>query len=57
MGIYRLQGDVAERVPVRLGLVSATRAEVLEGLEPGDTVVLSDMTSLKDHDRVRIDGT
>ena len=56
VGIYRLQGNVAERVPVRLGLVSASRAEVLEGLEPGDTVVLSDMTSLKDHDRVRIDG-
>ena len=56
VGIYRLQGDVAERVPVQLGRVSASRAEVLGGLQPGDTVVLSDMTPHQEHDQVRITG-
>lgn len=56
VGIYRLERDVAERVQVQLGRVSATRAEVLGGLEPGDTVVMSDMTAHQEHDRVRITG-
>lgn len=39
---------VAERVVLEIGLVDAERVEVLEGLEPGDQVVLVGQSTLKD---------
>ena len=56
IGVYRLAGDVAERVQVRLGRISVNEVEVLRGLAPGDEVVLSDMTQWQDHARIRIVG-
>ena len=56
VGIYRLDDDgVAERVGVLLGQVSVNEVEVREGLEPGDRVVLSDMSEWDDYPRVRIE--
>lgn len=47
------QGE-AHRVNVRLGRRSVSVVEVLEGLEPGDQVILSDMSQYDANDRVRI---
>jgi hypothetical protein len=44
----------AVRQRVRLGRSSVNTIEVLEGLEPGDQVVLSDMSAYDGVDRVRL---
>ncbi len=54
--LFRLQpgGDEALRVKVRLGKSSVSAVEVLDGLKPGDRVVLSDMSAWDAFDRVRL---
>jgi HlyD family secretion protein len=54
--IFKLTPDGAEavRTPVKLGRASVTEIEVLDGLKPGDQVVLSDMSQYDAYDRVRI---
>lgn len=47
-------GTAAERVSVRFGRVSATTIQVLSGLNPGDTIILSDMSSYDKFDRIQI---
>lgn len=49
---WRVDGDVATRVPVRLGAASISRIEVLEGLRAGDRVVVSGIEALGDAERV-----
>ena len=39
--VYVVQGDVAERRPVRLGAASIAKVEILAGLSPGDRVVIN----------------
>ena len=46
---------IATRVPVRLGKSSVNLVEVLQGLEAGDQVVLSDTSAWDQHDRIRLD--
>ncbi len=46
-------GD-AVRTRVSLGRSSVSTIEVLEGLQPGDQVVLSDMSQWDAFDRVRL---
>lgn len=48
-------GTHAVRVQARLGRSSVSTIEVLEGLVPGDQVILSDMSQWDEYDRVRID--
>ena len=48
-------GDAAIRASVRLGRMSTGSAEVLGGLEPGDRVVVSDMSRWSTFDRLEID--
>ncbi len=48
-------GTHASRTRVSLGRASVNTVEVLEGLQPGDRVVLSDTSSWDRFDRVRID--
>ena len=56
VAIYRLDdGGLAERVNVMFGQISVNEVEVREGLEPGDRVVLSDMSEWDDYPRVRIE--
>ncbi len=52
---YRVDGDVATRVAIALGASSATEVEVLEGLEPGDRVVVSSLDAFEGAERVRLD--
>jgi HlyD family secretion protein len=47
-------GDEATRVQVRLGKSSVNTVEIVEGLKPGDRVILSDMSAWDAHDRVRL---
>lgn len=56
VGLFKVEpdGDYAVRVTVELGRSSVNTIEILSGLEPGDRVVLSDMTQYANVDRVRI---
>ena len=44
----------AERVTVTIGRLSAREAEVISGLEPGDRVILAEMSDHDNHDILRI---
>ena len=54
--LFRLQpgSDEAVRVQVRLGKSSVNAVEILEGLKPGDKVIVSDMSAWDAFDRVRL---
>jgi HlyD family secretion protein len=57
ISLYKvLPNNDAIRTPVKLGRRSVSFVEVLEGLNEGDKVILSDMNQFEDHDRVRISG-
>jgi len=47
-------GEYAVRVPVRIGATSVNEVEVMEGLTPGDRVILSDTSAWDDVDRIRL---
>jgi len=47
-------GKEAVRVPVTLGRASVSTIEVMEGLKPGDEVILSDMSAWDGFDRIRL---
>ena len=57
VGLFKLtpDGTEATRVNVRLGRTSVNTVEVVGGLEPGDKVIISDMSRWDGHDRVRVD--
>ena len=54
--LFRLDpdGKSATRVAVRLGRVSANSVEIVQGLKPGDKVILSDLTLPDNTERIRI---
>ena len=56
LSLFRVSpdGKTATRVPVRVGRASINSMEVLSGLNPGDTVILSDMSRWESTDRVRL---
>ncbi len=47
-------GKTAQRVPVRVGRASVNSIQVLDGLQAGDTVILSDMSRYDANDRVKL---
>jgi HlyD family secretion protein len=47
-------GKTATRTTVKLGRASVNAIEVLDGLKPGDKVILSDMSSMDSHNRIRL---
>lgn len=49
------ESGVATRVQVRLGRTSVNQVEILEGLDPGDQVILSDISAWDRYDRLNID--
>ncbi len=56
VSLFRLDEEGgAMRTRVRLGRASVNTIEVLEGLAPGEQVVLSDMSAWDEFDRVRLD--
>ncbi|MBN9615516.1 MAG: RND transporter [Acidobacteriales bacterium 59-55] len=48
-------GKTAVRVPVKVGRASVNSIQVIEGLQAGDTVILSDMSRWDNTDRIRLD--
>ena len=56
VGLFRIVPGTGEavRIPVRLGRSSVSTIEIIEGLNVGDQVILSDMSQWDSHDRVRI---
>jgi HlyD family secretion protein len=49
-----VDGKTAVRVPVKVGRASVNSIQVLEGLQSGDTVILSDMSRWDNTDRIRL---
>lgn len=57
ISLFKLMPDgEAIRTKVKLGRSSVNTIEVKEGLQPGDQVILSDMSNYDQFDRVRITG-
>jgi HlyD family secretion protein len=56
IGLFKIVNDGAEavRVNVKLGRTSVTTIEVLQGLQVGDKVILSDMSAVDNFDRIRL---
>jgi HlyD family secretion protein len=54
--IFRLDpdGTYANRAQVQLGRSSVNTIEIVKGLEPGDRVILSDMSQWDTHDRIKL---
>lgn len=54
--LFRVGADGrAVRVPVQLGRASVNLIEVVQGLNEGDRVILSDTSAWDQHDRIRLD--
>lgn len=56
IGLFKLVegGREAVRVQVKLGRTSVSTVEVVQGLDVGDQVILSDMSAWDGHDRVKL---
>jgi HlyD family secretion protein len=56
IGLFKIINDGSEavRVNVKLGRTSVTTIEVLQGLQVGDKVILSDMSAVDNFDRIRL---
>ena len=56
LSLFRLDpdGDTATRVPVRIGVASVDRVQILRGLKAGDRVILSDASQWDKYDRIRL---
>jgi len=56
IGLFKLvdDGSDAVRVNVKLGKTSVNSVEILDGLKVGDKVILSDMSSMDNFDRIRL---
>lgn len=52
--VYKIGGDQAESVPVKLGAQSADTVEVLEGVHAGEVIVLSGGYGLPEKSKVRV---
>jgi len=57
VSLFKVSADgEAVRTTVKLGRSSVSQIEILEGLQPGDQVILSDMSAQDSFDRIRITG-
>jgi HlyD family secretion protein len=56
VGLFRVvdDGRAAVRVPVKLGRGSVSTIEIIQGLQAGDQVILSDMSQWEAQERVRL---
>lgn len=49
-----VDGNYAVKVPVELGATSVNAVQIVKGLEPGDRVILSDMSAWDEYERIRL---
>ncbi len=56
VGIFKLVAGTSEatRTPVKLGRSSVNTIEIINGLQPGDQVILSDTSAMDAHERIRL---
>jgi HlyD family secretion protein len=55
VSLFKVGADgEAVSVPVKLGRSSVSTIEILEGLQPGDQVILSDMSSYDEYRRIKL---
>ena len=56
VGMFKLVGSSSDavRTPVKLGKSSVNTIEILDGLQPGDQVILSDTSAWDAHERIRL---
>jgi HlyD family secretion protein len=56
VGMFKLEpgGKSAVRVQVKMGRSSVNTVEILEGLQPGDEVILSDTSAWDNYNRIRL---
>ena len=56
VGLFRVSPDfkTAQRVQVKLGVGSVSTVQVLQGLKPGDYVIISDVSQWDSQDRLRV---
>ena len=52
--IYRVEGEKAEAVPVKLGLETKDRVELLSGAEEGETIILGGGYGLPEHAKIKV---
>ncbi len=52
--IYRVDGEKAEAVPVKLGLETKDRVELLSGAEEGETIILGGGYGLPEHAKIKV---
>jgi len=52
--IYRVDGEKAEAVPVKLGLETKDRVELLSGAQEGETIILGGGYGLPEHAKVKV---
>jgi len=52
--IYRVEGEKAEAVPVKLGLETQDRVELLSGAQEGETIVLGGGYGLPAHAKIKV---
>ena len=57
ISLFKLSTDskTAVRVPVKVGKASVNSIQVIEGLQEGDTVILSDMSRWDNTDKIRLE--
>lgn len=57
ISLFRKEPDGvhAVRVQVSVGRTSVNEIEILDGLQPGDEVILSDMSQWEEYDRIRLE--
>jgi HlyD family secretion protein len=51
---YVVQDDVAVRRPIRTGATSVSEVEILEGLQPGDRIIISNLGEFERVETVRL---
>jgi HlyD family secretion protein len=57
VSLFKVNADgEATRTTVKLGRSSVSQIEIVDGLQPGDQVILSDMSAQDSFDRIRITG-
>lgn len=56
IGLFKISKDglEAQRVSVKLGRSSVNTIEILQGLQPGDKIILSDMSDYDNVERIRL---
>jgi multidrug efflux pump subunit AcrA (membrane-fusion protein) len=52
--VYKVTGDEAQSMPVKVGVQAGDKAEILEGVNEGDTIVVSGGYGLPEKSKVHV---